>query len=188
MSEEAEEWRPIAGYEGFYEVSSLGRIRSLDRKTVYLKHGRKRKGHVLKLGTARNGRKKIMLQKNRVIGEYQVHRLVAAAFCERPEGCDVVNHINNNPLDNRAANLEWTTPSGNQQHAAKHGRLCGTANPRMAKKLNPDIARMIAEDYLIKKIGTQSTVAKKYGVAQSCVFTIVSGKTWSKATNIVRKE
>lgn len=117
-------WKDIEGYEGYYQVSNLGRVRSLDHiansaNGVPQRH----KGKILKQSVRKLGYMRVHVSRDGVAASISVHRLVAAAFCERPDGMNVVNHIDNNPSNNRADNLEWTDYKGNMQHAAKQGRM-----------------------------------------------------------------
>lgn len=105
----SEIWKPIKGFEGLYEVSNLGRI--------------KNRYKVLNNDTNNRGYKQIRLSKDKRKYPYLVHRLVAFAFCEKPEGCNVVNHIDNNPANNNANNLEWVTQKRNLHHAAEIGKF-----------------------------------------------------------------
>lgn len=110
-----EEWRDVPGWEGFYQVSNLGRVRSVDREVSY-KNGYTRiwKGVVLNVRIGKDGYRKITLR-NKVSVTYRVARLVALAF---PEICGKyfegaqVDHKNTTPTDDRAENLMWVTPSG----------------------------------------------------------------------------
>jgi hypothetical protein len=112
-----EEWRPIPGFP-YYEASSMGRIRSVDREIQRL--GRNGKLHPLPLkGSIISPVKRglyhavtVRSEKGRSIES--VHRLVACAFLETAEGKDFVNHINEDKLDNRVSNLEWCDLSYNQ--------------------------------------------------------------------------
>lgn len=117
-----EMWRDVAGYEGFYQVSDLGRIRSVEH---YDAIGHLHPSVIRKIHSNSNGYERINLCKHGVTKTYSVHRIVAAAFCERPEGMNVVNHIDNNTSNNKASNLEWTDDVGNMQHAARQGRMKG---------------------------------------------------------------
>ena len=107
-----EEWRAIEGYEGLYEVSNLGRVRSLDR-TI---DDRRYKGRILKGCESLDGYLKIGLHKDGTIKTTKVHRLVALAFVPNPDSKETVNHINENKHDNRACNLEWLTIQENLAH------------------------------------------------------------------------
>lgn len=122
-----EVWKDIKGYEGVYQVSNHGRVRSLNHSVVQMNNGtlckRLYKGRVLTQRTSNGGYKRVHLSNGKNNKWYSVHRLVAFAFCEKPDGNDIVNHIDNNPDNNRAENLEWTTYKGNMQHASKQGRM-----------------------------------------------------------------
>ncbi len=118
-----EEWRPIVGYEDLYEISSLGRVRSLDRYT-YGKNGSKRlhKGRYLKPFTT-HGYKVIDLYKDKKRKHCKVHRLVAEAFIlnDDPENKTDVNHIDGDKSNNAINNLEWCTRRENIMHAFEKG-------------------------------------------------------------------
>lgn len=123
-----EEWRPIAGYEGIYEVSNLGRVRSLDRyvdTVTVLGEPLKRfcKGRVLKLFDDTKGYMHIMLHNG---GNYKiklVHRLVAQTFIPNHYNLPEVNHKDQNPANNRVDNLEWCDRIYNVNYADCRERL-----------------------------------------------------------------
>lgn len=98
---EKEHWKPIEGYEGLYEVSSIGRI-----KTVA---GKWRKEKIRKTYTYKKGYIRVVLSKGNKLHTYQVHRLVAQAFLPNPNNLPVVNHKDRNPSNNCVDNLEWCT-------------------------------------------------------------------------------
>lgn len=105
-----EEWRDIKGYEGAYMVSSLGRVKSLDRVvTTCLGTSRRVKGKIVYCGKLRNGYTMVSLYKDGKTKDEMVHRLVAGAFLDKPKGAEEVNHINHKRDDNRKSNLEWCT-------------------------------------------------------------------------------
>ena len=116
-----EEWRPVVGWEGLYEVSDQGRVRSSDR-TVHCKNGRTRryKGRVLKLWKNSKGYLQVSLYGK---GETKklVHRIVLEAFVgDCPEGLETL-HIDGNPANNHVGNLKWGTSSENTLDTVNHG-------------------------------------------------------------------
>ena len=129
-----EEWRDIQGFEGKYMVSNYGRVKSLN----YNKTG---KEGVMKLTKASNGYLQVYLCKDGKRKFYYVHSLVATAFCENPEGYNVVNHINENKADCRADNLEWCSRSYNNTYndrAKKAGKKVAEKNanhPKLSKSV-----------------------------------------------------
>lgn len=113
-----EKWKDITGYEGIYQISNLGNVRSLDR---IVKRGNSfcpKKGQILKTEFTIKGYRRIQLQKDNGYKHYFVHVLVANEFIGLPKNSRMqVNHKNHNREDNRVQNLEWTTPSQNVKHA-----------------------------------------------------------------------
>jgi hypothetical protein len=120
-------WKDIKGYEGKYQISNFGRVKSLKRdyrhKDRILKPLPKEKEYV----------RVHLMDKGNEEWAY-VHRIVAETFIEKKEGCDIVNHLDNNPSNNNVNNLEWTTYKGNIQHAMKQGRMYVQKNIRIVKK------------------------------------------------------
>lgn len=110
-----EEWRDVEGYLGRYRVSNRGRVYSL----TYLGGC----GKFLKPRVSNKGYICVGLwDRDVTLKVCYVHRLVATAFNIKPEGCDVVNHLDSNRQNNLPENLEWTTYSGNVQHCIRVGR------------------------------------------------------------------
>lgn len=111
-------WKDISGFEGHYQVSNLGNVRSLvgwnGHKTVERKK-------VLKPSMTTTGYWKVKLVKDGARKDYRIHRLVALSFLEKEDGKDVVNHKDGNKLNNDVQNLEWCTQKENIDHAVEFG-------------------------------------------------------------------
>ena len=117
-----ESWRPVLGYEGLYEVSDQGRVRSVGRE-VMRSNGRKHTvaPKVRKPAKMPKGHLRVTLIRDAELQTFTVHGLVLTAFRgERPHGA-VTRHLNGDPSDNRLVNLEWGTGSQNQYDAVAHG-------------------------------------------------------------------
>lgn len=115
-----EVWKDIDGYAGVYQVSNMGRVRSLDHVAEYTWNGKKArrmtKGRILSLIPDPDGYRRVKLSKDGIVSMKQVHRLVLAAFVPNPYQKPQVNHINGVRHDNRVENLEWVTHSENCHH------------------------------------------------------------------------
>lgn len=117
-----EVWRPVKGYEDYYEVSNLGIVRSYDRM-VRCKIGmRCMKGKVLKQRIWGNY-KSVCLVVGQVEERLYVHRIVAEAFIHNPDNLPQVNHKDENKLNNRADNLEWCTREYNMEYGTRMERF-----------------------------------------------------------------
>lgn len=113
-----EVWKEIPGYEGYFEVSTLGNFRSKDRIIKYKKNGtRKYPGKNLKVELMQDGYSRIVLMKEAIKRRYMCHRLVAETFIPNPNNLPQVNHKDGNRSNNCIENLEWCTQSENEQHA-----------------------------------------------------------------------
>ena len=112
-------WKDIPNYEGFYQASDLGRIRSLDHVRKNGTNEYIQKGKILKFNKNNSGYYQVRLSKNGVAKTYRVNRLIALTFIENPLNKETVNHINGNKLDNRVENLEWATEREQAIHRHK---------------------------------------------------------------------
>lgn len=135
--EPQEEWRDIEGYEGYYQVSNLGRVKSLARavkKQWFLKHIRER---IMRPGLEDKGYQIVVLRINNSRQTIRVHKLVAQAFIPNPNNLPQVNHKDCNRSNNRVDNLEWCTAAYNVTYAdAIEKRRAQIVKP--VRVLNPD--------------------------------------------------
>jgi len=117
-------WKWIDGYEDMYQISNLGRVRSVDR-FVYCEVSPNKLQHifgkVLKIRTDKKGYSVVYLSKDGKQKVGKIHRLVANAFIPNPLNLPQVNHIDGSKSNNHVENLEWCTNSYNQKHAWEHG-------------------------------------------------------------------
>lgn len=121
-----EQWRPVRGWEDYYEVSSHGRVRSCDRLVQHAKGGMAlKKGKVLKNRIDGKGYPFVGLYRASKGIQLRVHRLVADAFIPNPRSVPYVNHIDADRTNPQVSNLEWVTQSENLQHASKLGAWRG---------------------------------------------------------------
>ena len=140
----SEIWKDISGYDGDYQVSNMGRVKSL-------RFGKER---LLKPGSS-NGYFHVVLFKNKKQKNIKVHRLVAQAFIKNPQGKRTINHINGIKTDNRLSNLEWATQSENLKHAFANGLSCnkGENGPnKLTKEQVLEIRRLCAQGMEYKSI------------------------------------
>jgi len=161
-----EVWKPIAGFETLYEVSNTGRVRPIKRPNLILAPRFTKRGYV-RAALSKNSKQTALL----------VHRLVATAFIGAPPSpTHQINHIDGNKSNNRADNLEWVTAQENALHAYERGLMVrhkGTLHG--CAKLSDE---QIAEIKALAGQMTQREIAEKFGVGQSQVSRILTGKRW----------
>ena len=121
MQKAFEEWRDIPNFEGYYQVSNIGNVRSVDRLVKCGKGMKLQKGKILKQYLNAYGYNQVMLCKGRP-RLYRVHRLVAETFIPNPSKLPQVNHKDENKTNNRVDNLEWCTCLYNLMYNDLHHR------------------------------------------------------------------
>lgn len=112
----SELWRVIKGYEGIYEVSSAGRVRSLGRNVRFGNQSRQVEARVMAEEQHYRGYLRVGLSRKGVTTHHFIHRLVADAFLKNDDNLPVVNHKDRNKKNNDVSNLEWVSYSENSQH------------------------------------------------------------------------
>lgn len=152
-----EEWRSVIGYEGLYEVSNLGRI----RRVKIMEPSKKKHGYMQISLVDRNGVRKSL----------RLHRIVAEAFIPNPENKPQVNHKDENPINNRAKNLEWATAEENTNYGSRNARASaknGSKTPVL--KIDPKTMKILSE------YPGQSSAARDTGICVSCINACLRGK------------
>lgn len=139
-----EVWKDVAGYEGIYMVSNLGRVKALERVWHCGKHKEKilhqqRVTGYLYVQLCRNNKRKLT----------RVHGIVASVFINKKEGCRFVNHINEDKYDNRVENLEWCTMKYNNNHGTRNERISKTQ--RYHRKDAKPVVQMTLDGVVVKE-------------------------------------
>lgn len=170
-------WKDVKGYNGIYQVSNLGRVKS---KTHYCKGRRgsgRQNGRVLKQQKCHKGYLKVSLSLNKTRFSTGSHRLVALSFIDNPLNKPQVNHINGIKTDNKVENLEWCTNQENQIHAVKNKLVnYNYAEKHHNSKLsNKDVLKARC---LFKKGSTNKRLAEDYNVSQTAMSNILRNKTY----------
>lgn len=161
-------WKDIKGYKGMYQVSNRGRA-----KSFYFG-----KATILTQYSDKHGYKYVTLSKNGKHHQKRLNRLVAEAFIPNPQKLPVVHHKDNNPANNDASNLEWTTSEGNKNYAMKDRRYkSGNNHPRA--KLTEDQVLYICKVYIPRhpEFG-QAALSRKFGVSKSTIRFVITGENW----------
>jgi hypothetical protein len=159
-------WKDVVGFEGLYQVSDNGMLRSVDRYVKHFRGGlRMYKGSEKKSRKDGKGYLRTNLKTNGKSFDKRTHVLVCEAFLPNPEGKPIVNHKNGIKDDNRVSNLEWVTYSENVNHALKTGLT--------PKKLNDaEVLEILSSNDSQRKLGI------KYNVSASIIHKIKKGTAY----------
>lgn len=177
---EQEQWRPIPGFEGFYEASSEGQIRSLDRTRRGRGNGIcQMKGRVLAPRIdPKSGRHRVYLSVKSEKQEFKVATLVALAFIgPRPEGLEVC-HRSDDKDDNTARNLYYGTHQENCDDRSRNGKTM-RGEKATGVKLTEAQVREIKAVLAAPRAPPHRALADQYGVARETIGHISLGKTWA---------
>jgi len=180
INQQIEIWKDIVGYEGYYQISNLGRVKSLERWVAHKRRGRDFvRERILKQWV--NKYCFVILCKNNFTTNKTVHRLVAIAFIPNPLNLPEVNHKMSengevpNKTDNRSWMLEWSTQEDNNDHALKNN-LKPKGQSHGKSKLTE---KQVLEIRAIGRTKSLSKIATIYKVQPACVNKILNRKTWT---------
>lgn len=177
-----EVWKDVVGYEGLYEVSSKGSVRSVSayRPFTTQKQTTKRyhSGKVLKpVFDGRGLYQQVSLSKEGVSKKFLIHRLVASAFIPNPNGLPEVNHKDENKTNNAIENLEWCDHIYNNSYGSKAVASRGERNSQA--RFNADFVRKVRLEFIPHDPERGLTaLANKYGISRSHLCSILKGNRW----------
>lgn len=162
-------WKPIKEYEGLYEISNYGNVRSLD-KQINAKNGSLRtiKGKLLKAKIDKDGYLLIGLTKDNIQKYFRIHRLVALTFIDNPNNLPLVNHIDENKQNNAVDNLEWCT--------TKYNNTYGSRMDNVTEKLSLMVGQYDKGGTLIATYNSTQE-AGRAGFSQSCISRCCNGES-----------
>lgn len=174
-----EQWKAVVGFEGLYEVSDLGRVRSLDRVVDTPQGSASIRGVMLRLHNPGNGYRQVGLSSAGKVRRASVHRLVLKAFTgDPPEDRPHVNHINFDRDDNRLVNLEYCSPTENMKHSSASGRLGALTNPKKSTKYSK--ATILEALGLVREgVTLLSDIDAKFGFHRGYAASLRAGRTWT---------
>lgn len=150
-------WKPVKNFEGLYEISNVGNIKSLlfNREKI------------LKPAINSSGYYSIVLYKNKIKSSHTIHRLVADAFIENKYNCPLINHKNEIKTDNNVSNLEWCD--------VKYNNNFGTRNSKISNSLSNKIIQLDKNGNVVN-IFKNSVSAKEFGFDHSSIIKCCHGK------------
>jgi len=175
-------WKDIIGYEGHYQISNLGRVKSIARQR---KNGLSiciTKEKILKTHTNIWGYTTVTLSLNSKSMAYRIHRLVAINFIPNSNSKIEVNHINGIKSDNSLENLEWCTAKENVRHAYNTGLRINPKGEKHSRSKLTDI-QVLEIKQRLEKGEKQFLIGKTYNVSRQYIHNIKNNKNWKHISN-----
>lgn len=142
LEKQVEIWKPIRGFEDYYEVSDFGKVRSVDRVVERRGSTVKLHGRLLAPRPQVSGHLAVCLSRNGVVSQYRVHTLVLGAFVGEKPGNMECLHKDGNAKNNELSNLRWGTSSENRKDAYRHGTMKTGSESHLAKYSDADVMRI----------------------------------------------
>jgi hypothetical protein len=178
MESEIEIWKDIIRYEGLYQVSNHGRVKSLARYAV-TPGARTAIDRILKYTVTHRGYRRLELNKSGKGKKHVIHRLVAIAFLDNPDCKPEVNHIDGNKENNHLYNLEWSTSEENKSHAFVNGLSNQVGGEKhVCAKLTQSQVQEIRLKFASGQYRNQTKVAKTYNVSRQAIWSIMNNVNW----------
>ena len=168
-------WKDIEGYEGLYQISSLGKVKSLPKITFNAKGQYKTKERILKYGKNQYGYFQISLWKDGKRKNKPIHKLIATMFIPNPKKYKIINHIDGNKQNNNIQNLEWCT----QKHNVKEAYRLGLTSKRYKSVNQYDL-----HNNFIKTWKSIAEINKKLKIDESSIVRCCKGRQ-NKAGNYI---
>ena len=168
-----EVWKNIAGFEGIYQVSNMGRVRSVDRYVECVDSCRHYKGRIMRLNKRKNGYLDICLRRQEINIRPLIHRLVAEAFIPNPNNLPCVNHKDENKENNCVENLEWCTQEYNNSYGEGHKQRSKNSIKYAIQKQSKPVLQYslngeyIAEYYSAMEAGRKNN-CRQGGISECC--------------------
>lgn len=176
---EKEIWKPIKGFEGFYEVSNLGRVKSLSRYVTFVKNGKEytifRKEHIKKEQLDNKGYVRLMLQIDKVHKSIAVHRAVAEAFIPNPLNLPQINHKDEIKTNNNVSNLEWCTNEYNCNYG-NHPKRCSIKATESSVWLYKPVLQFSLDDEFIREWNYIREAANALNISAGDICKCCKGK------------
>lgn len=167
-------FKPVKGYEGLYEVSNYGRVKSLGRNVKCRNnHQRLLNTRILKIGNNGNGYLIVNLSKNNKINIQYVHRLVAETFILNPNNYRYINHKDENSKNNMWTNLEWCTAKYNSNYGTLIERMTDTKIKKYGKKVN----QYDLDGNFIRSYNSLSLIQKEFNYCCVAIANCCKGKS-----------
>ncbi len=181
--QDEEVWKDIPGWEGLYQASTWGRIKSLTRVLNFIRRGiptaQTLSEHVMVPVVKRSGYCQVAFRRNPggdKLFTYRIHRLIAIVFLPNPDNKPEVNHKNGVKTNNHVSNLEWATVQENHTHASIHGLTASRARNGNAKLSEDDVEKIIR--WYASGMFTMAALGDMFEVHWYTIHRIIRKKNW----------